>query len=55
MHSRDPYIRLFSQVVFDEDVTMRLSEREVPWWLRAAPREAARKAYCSPRVPRERS
>ena len=31
---RDPYIRLFPRVVFGRDAALRLSVRDVPWWLR---------------------
>jgi hypothetical protein len=33
MQTRHPYVRLFPRVVFAEDVTLRLTARDVPWWL----------------------
>ena len=38
MATGHPYVRLFPRVVFGDDVTIRLTKQDVPWWLWPHPR-----------------
>jgi hypothetical protein len=37
LRTRDPYVRILPRVLLGEDVPLRLSPAEVPWWLRPTP------------------